>query len=87
MLKQFLAVLVFSITTPALSQTVFCLDRQSGQVDQAASQAFADMQSRMDPQLAQAIAGTWYSETNSPQTGQISRLQISYQANGGLERV
>ncbi len=75
---------VVALATPLAAQSVFCLDRQSGQIDQAASQAFADMQSRMDPQLAQAMAGTWYSETNSPQTGQISRLQISYSANGAL---
>lgn len=84
MLKPLLAVLACTLTTPAQSQTVFCLDRQSGQIDQAASQAFADMASRMDPQLAQALAGTWYSETPSPQTGQLSRLQISYGANGAL---
>ncbi len=84
MLKLVLAVVICAVASPGLAQTVFCLDRQSGQVDQAASQAFADMQDRMDPQLAQAMSGTWYSETSSPQTGQVSRLQISYGANGNL---
>lgn len=76
-MKQFLAVVLFAIRTPTGAQTVFCLDRQSGQIDQAASLAFADMQSRMDPKLEQVRTGTWCSETNAPQTGQISRLQIN----------
>lgn len=42
------------------------------------------MQSRTSSQLAQAMAATWYSETRSPQTGQVSRLYLSYGANGAL---
>lgn len=34
--------------------------------------------------LSLAMAGTWYSETQSPQTGQVSRLYLSYGANGAL---
>lgn len=72
--------------TPAavLAQGVVCLDQQNGQVDMAATQAFADMQARMDPQIAQAMAGSWYSETPSPATGQISRLAVSYGSDGSL---
>ena len=84
MLKRAFVTFSALIALPVAAQNVFCLDQQSGQVNAQATQAFADMQDRMDPQLAQAMAGNWYSETPSPQTGQISRLQISYGAEGGL---
>ena len=68
----------------AAAQTVVCLDQQSGQVDANATQAFADMQGRMDAGLAQAMAGTWYSETQSPATGQTSALYVTYGSDGSL---
>lgn len=61
-----------------------CVHQQSGQVDVNATQAFMDMASRTDPRLAQALAGSWYSETPSPMTGQISRLMVTYSADGQL---
>lgn len=77
-----LATLAFAGTAPA--QGVVCLDQQNGAVDAAATQAFADMQARTDPGLAQMLAGSWYSETPSPATGQISRLAVSYGPEGSL---
>ena len=71
--------------SPAAAQNAMCLSQQSGQVDAAATQALTDMASRRDPQLAQAMAGTWYSETSSPDTGQISRLYVSYGADGQMQ--
>lgn len=80
-----LAVAVALLVLPgAAGAQVVCLNQQSGQIDQAATQAFADMSQRMDGQLAQAMAGTWYSETPSPATGQISRLAVSYGPDGSL---
>lgn len=69
---------------PSSAQGVVCLDQQSGQVDTNATQAFADMQGRFDANLAQALAGTWYSETQSPATGQTSLLYVTYGADGTL---
>ncbi len=66
------------------AQQVFCLDRQSGRIDPAATQAFAEMQARRDPRITQALAGSWWSETQSPATGQISRLAVTYGADGAL---
>jgi hypothetical protein len=83
-LKLVSLILPLALATPAVAQSVICLERQSGQVDGQATQAFADMQARTTPDLAQAMAGNWYSENTSPQTGQISRLYLSYGANGSL---
>jgi len=81
-------VLVLSIVAAgcqaALAQTVVCLDQQSGQVDANATQTFADMQGRMDPALVQALSGAWYSETQSPATGQVSKLYITFGPDGSL---
>jgi hypothetical protein len=76
--------LVLTSAHSAGAQGLFCLNQQSGQIDPQATQAFADMAARMDSQLAQAMSGTWYSETTAAQTGQISRLYLSYTADGQL---
>ena len=73
-----------TIATASSAQNVVCLDQQSGQVDGNATQAFADMQGRMDTELAQAMAGNWYSETPAAATGQISYLYVTYGANGSF---
>lgn len=83
MLARVLAAAMLVVPVTATAQVV-CLNQQSGQIDQAATQAFSDMQARMDPQIAQAMAGSWYSETPSPATGQISRLAVAYGADGSL---
>lgn len=84
MFRRLLPVFFLILPGAATAQQVFCLDRNSGGVNAAATQAFADMQARMDGQLAQTIAGTWYGETQSPQTGQVSRLYVTYGADGSL---
>jgi hypothetical protein len=70
------------LSAPASAQGAYCLTQ--GQVNAQATQAFADMSQRTDPQLVQAMAGTWYSESPSPQTGQVSRLYVTYGADGSL---
>mgnify|MGYP000058817744 CR=1 FL=1 len=83
--KVLLAVGAMAISSPAAAQNIACLNQQSGQVDVAATQALSDMAARMDQQLAQAMAGNWYSETNVPATGQISRLLVSYAPDGQMQ--
>ena len=83
--KVMLAACGMAISSPAAAQNAVCLNQQSGQIDPAATQALNDMAARRDPQLVQAMAGTWYSETNSPATGQISRLYVSYGQGGQLQ--
>ena len=83
--KVMFAICGVAISSPAAAQNVACLNQQSGQVDAAATQALSDMAARRDPQLAQAMSGTWYSETSSPATGQISRLYIQYGPDGQLQ--
>lgn len=82
MSRPMLSILLFMTVEPALAQDVYCM--RQGQFDQAATQTFADMRQRTDQQLAQALAGTWYGETNSPQTGQVSRLYVTYGADGSF---
>ena len=79
------ALCVTTMCSPAVAQGVACRNQQSGEVDAAATQTFADMAARTDPQLAQSMAGTWFSETPSPSTGQISRLSVTYGADGRLQ--
>lgn len=81
---RLLTLVVFAMPGVAGAQTLTCLNQSTGAIDGAATQAFADMQARTDSRLAQALAGTWYSETPSPATGQISRLELSYGADGSL---
>lgn len=85
-MRAILAAVAASLPLPsaATAEGVVCLDRNSGQVDVAATQAFADMASRTDPAVRQALAGTWYLESASPGTGQISRLTTLYGADGQL---
>lgn len=78
-------VIGIAVSSPAAAQNGVCLSQQSGQIDAAATQALTDMAARRDPQLAQAMAGTWYSETPAAATGQISRLYVSYGADGQLQ--
>ncbi len=74
-----------AVWSPAAAQNAVCLSQQSGQIDAAATQALNDMAARRDPQLAQAMAGTWYSETSAQATGHISRLYVSYGADGQMQ--
>ena len=78
------ALCVTAMCSPAVAQDVACRNQQSGEVDAAATQTFADMAARRDPQLTQLMAGTWFSESPSPATGQISRLAVTYGADGQL---
>ena len=68
---------------PAFAQSETCMRR--GGVDQNATAKWREMQRRADPQFMTAMEGVWYSETSSPQTGQVSHLYLTYQSNGILD--
>lgn len=66
----------------ALAQTDVCIKRGTNGVDRDATAAWREMEERKDPQFMAAMQGVWYTETQSPQTGQASYLYLTYQANG-----
>lgn len=74
--------LLAATAAPAMAQTDVCIKRGTNGVDQKATAAWREMESRKDPQFMATMAGTWYAETQSPQTGQVSYLYLTYQSNG-----
>ena len=62
------------VATPAIAQ-VRCGGPQS-------NAQFQRMLARTDPRVTQLLTGTWYSETRSPATGQISYSYQTYERNG-----
>lgn len=84
-MRRILAALLMVLpAASAFAQDAVCVDAGSGQVDPAASGVFADLAGRTEPAVRQALAGTWYSETPAPMTGQVSRLLLTYGSDGRL---
>lgn len=66
----------------AAAQTDVCIIRGTNGIDRDATDAWRRMEDRKDPQYMAAMAGVWYTESRSPQTGQVSQLYLSYKSNG-----
>jgi hypothetical protein len=64
----------------AQMQDVFC--RRRGGVDPQGTQMLREMLNVRDQQPASALAGTWYSESQATDTGQMSYLYQRFQLNG-----
>lgn len=63
-------------STASSAQQPVC--KRQGQIDQAATKALQDMLQRADPKLKQTLAGTWYFETRSPSTNQVSYMYFTF---------
>ena len=69
------------LATPALAQNDVCMDNY-GNVDQNATAGWQNFQAGANPQLMQQLAGTWYTEIPSPQTGQVAYRYQTLEPNG-----
>lgn len=72
---------VLLLCGPALAQCEYCADA-NGNVDANATQAWAQMQERADGAFMEQLAGTWYSQTQSPATGQTAETYVTYAPDG-----
>ncbi|BCW90644.1 hypothetical protein sos41_38170 [Alphaproteobacteria bacterium SO-S41] len=61
-----------------------CLNQKTKQVDAAQTRDWQQRLANSNPQAVQVLVGTWYNETGSPGTGQVSYLYYNYEANGGF---
>ncbi|MFZ1679603.1 MAG: hypothetical protein WAT70_01180 [Rhizobiaceae bacterium] len=73
---------LLALAGAAGAQTDICIKRGTNGMDRDATAAWREMDDRKDPEFMQAMAGVWYSETTSPQTGQVSQLYLSYRQDG-----
>lgn len=68
----------------ALAQGEYCADA-NGNVDAVATQTWRDVVGRADAGFMQQLAGTWYSQTQSPSTGQVAETYVTYAPDGGYQ--
>lgn len=76
------ALLLSAASFPSMAQQQVCIRPGTNQIDQQATQTFQQMMASADQQTMQAISGVWYSETQSPSTGQVDYQYNSYEPNG-----
>lgn len=69
------------LATPALAQNDVCMDN-NGNVDQNATVGWQNFQAGANAELMQQLAGTWYTEIPSPQTGQMAYRYQTLEPNG-----
>lgn len=69
------------LSGPVLAQNDVCMDN-NGNVDQNATAGWQNFQARANTQLMQQLAGTWYTQIPSPQTGQIAYRYQRLEPNG-----
>ncbi len=67
-------------SAPALAQNGYCM--RNGQLDQQSTQTLQRMLQQPNPQVMQAMTGTWYTVTQSPNTNQVAYSYVTYEANG-----
>ncbi len=76
-----LACLMVLGTLPAYAQADVCMDAQ-GNVDQTATQGWQGFLANANTQLMRQLVGVWYTEINSPSTGQIAYRYQTLEPNG-----
>lgn len=76
-----LGIAVSAYAGEAAAQQVYCMN--NGQMDPLKTQQLSQaLQQPPNPQVAATMAGTWYTEIQSPQTGQVAYTWVTYQPNG-----
>ena len=73
---------VLTAVLPAAAQNDVCVNPQTGQIDQAATEGWQQFQAAADPSATAALAGVWYTEVTNPGTGQVDHRYHTLEPNG-----
>lgn len=74
--------LVLAVAAEAAAQSeAYCIDPYTRSLDPRSTAALRQAMQQPDPQVMQALAGTWYVERRSP-TGQVGQQYWTFEPNG-----
>jgi hypothetical protein len=75
-------ILTLACAGPVLAQAEACVDPNTRQVDQHATDTWLQMSQRADPGLMGQMAGTWYIEIRNQLNAQIDQQYQRFSADG-----
>lgn len=73
------------VPVPANSTMGVCQDNVRGGYDTAATASWQQEQRLAQPDAMKAVAGKWYQEIPSPQTGQVAYVTVTYSPLGVVD--
>lgn len=69
----------------ALAQAEVCINPNTGQIDQQATEGWNLVAQSADARLMGQLTGAWYTEITNPYTGQVDFHTTIYEANGAFQ--